>query len=335
MGTEGVSGQRGASVVPSESVVIPDRSSAAERIAEYLERFVGRCKAEQAVHGVLLLGSMADPDAADALSDLDLMVITTSPRRLSSPAWMDSMDPPALFFWMYDSPIGGQRVGQAIYEGPLVVDLAFVHSLQALVLGTVVKGLSRRPSHRRRLPAEFLSQIDAWLAIVDRGAKVLFDRAGLARRIAFSPVHRTRRLPSEEVYLNTVHSALGLILWESKQLVRGELWMALETVDHQVKECLLTMIEWHSMAVNPELSDTWYGARHMQDWADRRWLPSLRQAWAHLDVAEAWDALFVTLELFSEVATETGLLLGYKYPADDELSVRGWIETRRAAIHRD
>jgi aminoglycoside 6-adenylyltransferase len=279
---------------------------------------------------------MADPDAVDALSDLDLMVITTSPRRLSSPAWMDAMDPPALFSWTYDSPIGGQRVGQAIYDGPLVVDLAFVSSLQALLLGIAVKGLAQRPSLRKRLPIKAGSQIDAWLAIIDRGAKVLFDRGGLARRIASSAAPgSSRRLPSEEVYLNTVHSALGLSLWESKQLVRGELWMALETVDHQVKECLLTMIEWHSMAINPGLFDTWYGARHLQNWADQRWLPSLRPAWAHFDITDAWDALFATFGLFSEVATETGRLLGYKYPADDELRVRDWIEARRAASRAD
>ena len=316
--------------VRSQPVTLSDSSSAAERIAEFLERFVARCKSQPAVHGVVLLGSMADPDAVDALSDLDLMVITTSPRRLSSTAWMDSIDPPAHFSWSYASPIGGQRVGQAIYDGPLVVDLAFVHSFLAFLLGIAVKALSRRPSLRQRLPAQFLPQIDAWLAIIDRGAKVLFDRAGLARRIATPTVPGTRGLPSEQVYLNTVHSALGLMLWESKQLVRGELWMALETVDHQVKQCLLTMIEWHSLAVDPGLSDTWYGARHMEDWADRRWLLPLRQAWPHLDREEAWDSLFVTLGLFSEVATETGRLLGYQYPADDELRVRGWIDARRA-----
>ena len=107
--------------------------------------------------------------------------------------------------------------------------------------------------------------------------------------------------------------------------------MALETVDNQLKQCLLTMVEWHSLAVNPELGDTWYGGRHIQDWADRRWLPPLRQAWSRFEVAEAWDALFITLGLFSEVASETGRLLGYKYPAGDELRVRGWIEARRAA----
>jgi hypothetical protein len=307
-----------------------DSSSAAERIGEYLDRFVAHCKAEQAVHGVLLLGSAADPRAVDALSDLDLMVITTSPRRLSSRAWLASVDPSVRFSWTYQSPIGGQRVGQAVYDGPFVVDLAFVSSLQAFLLGTAVKGLSRRPTLRRRVPRAALSQIDAWLAIVARGTTVLFDRAGLASRIASCTERGTRGPPSEEVYLNTVHSALGLILWESKQLVRGELWMALETVDHQVKQCLLTMVEWHALAVNPELGDTWYRGRHIEDWADHRWLPPLREAWSRFNVAEAWDALFTTFGLFSDVAAETGRLLGYEYPGGDELRVRGWIEARRA-----
>jgi aminoglycoside 6-adenylyltransferase len=311
-------------------VGIADGSSVVERIGDYLDRFVQRCKGDHAVQGVLLLGSGAVPGAVDALSDLDLMVITTTPRRTSSPAWLESVHPSACLSWTYESPIGGQRVVQAIYDGPLVVDLAFVSSLQAFLLGVALGGLTRRPTLRGRLSSRASSQIDAWSAIVDRGTKVLFDRAGLARRIASSTEQVTRRLPTEDDYLNTVHSALGLLLWESKQLVRGELWMALETVDHQVKQRLLTMVEWHSMAVNPELGDTWYGGRHVEEWADDRWLSRLGGAWSGFDVVQAWNALFTTLGLFSDVATETGRLLGYAYPAGDELNVRGWIEARRA-----
>jgi hypothetical protein len=305
-----------------------------ERIGDYLDQFVQRCKAERSVHGVLLLGSAASPTALDELSDLDLMVITTSPRRLSSPAWLGSIAP-ALISWTYQSPVGGQRVGQAIYDGPLVVDLAFVSSIQAALLGMAVSGLARRPALRRRLPRTATSQMDAWLAITARGTKVLFDRVGLARRIAAPVLQGPHELPREADYLNTVYSALGLILWESKQLVRGELWMALETVDHQVKKCLLTMIEWHSIAVNPELNDSWYGGRHIQDWADARWSASLRHAWSRFDVSEAWDALFATLDLLSDVATETARVLGYRYPADEELRVRGWVEARHADSRKE
>jgi hypothetical protein len=225
------------------SVAIPENTAAAERMVDYLDQFVERCRPERTIHAVLLLGSAAGPEMVDVLSDLDLMVVTSSPRRLSSSAWLTSIAPPPLFTWTYPSPVGGQRVGQAVYDGPLVVDLAFVSSFQALLLGMVVGGISRWPVLRRCLPVSVTTQVDSWLTISARGTKVLFDRAGLARRITAHAGPGPRELPARPVYLNTVYSGLGLLLWESKQLVRGELWMALETVDHQVKQCLLTMIE--------------------------------------------------------------------------------------------
>lgn len=310
-------------------VASSDGPPAQQQIDAYLARFVERCKTEYAIHGVLLLGSAAAPGAFDALSDLDLMVITTSPGRLSSAAWLSSIDPPALFSWTYPSPIGGQRVGQAVYAGPLVVDLAFVPSHQAFLLGLAVGGLSRRPGLRRRLHIQAASQLDAWLAIAARGTRVLFDRAGIANRIASSSEVVTRTLPSADVYLNAVYSALGLILWESKQLVRGELWMALETVDHQLKDHLLTLLEWHALAMNPQLKDTFYGGRYIEQWADNRWLPSLRRARSPYDVSEAWDALFVTLDLLSEVGTDLARALDFVYPVEHEIRVRRWVAARR------
>ncbi|HWT81466.1 MAG TPA: aminoglycoside 6-adenylyltransferase, partial [Candidatus Methylomirabilis sp.] len=289
------------------------------------------CRGQRGVHGALVLGSAANDRAVDALSDLDLMVITTSRRRLSSLEWLELSDFPLLFSWTYDSPLGGQNVHQLIYDGPLVVDLAFVSSAQAFLLGTGVQALAHSPLLRRRLPPSLKSQIDAWLAIAGRGTTVLFDRAGLARRIAISPAPMSPKRPTQGDYLNTVYSLFGLLLWESKQIVRGELWMAIGTVDHQVKTCLLTMMEWHAMATNPQLGDTWYGGRRVDEWANPKWATAIRHTWPSYDAAQAWDALFATLELFSDVSAETARLLGYQYPAPDERRVRSWITSRREA----
>lgn len=141
---------------------------------------------------------------------------------------------------------------------------------QALLLGMAVTGLSRLPRLRRRLPLSLTRQLDPWLAITGRGTKVLLDKQGLAKRMTTPRVEVGPRLPRQGEYANTVHSCFGLILWESKQLVRHELWMALGTVDQQVKQCLLTMVEWHSLATNPQLNETWYGGRRVQQWADPR-----------------------------------------------------------------
>ena len=118
-------------------------------------------------------------------------------------------------------------------------------------------------------------------------------------------------------------------LWESKQLVRNELWMALGTVDQQVKQCFLTMMEWNSSATNPSVGDTWYGGRRIEEWADPRWVTGLGEMWPCYDSGAAWDALFATLELFSRLARETAEALGHRYPEDDEVTVRSWINARR------
>ena len=284
---------------------------------------------------MILLGSAAHDGAADPLSDLDLMVITNQRRRLSSPEWLDLIDPPPLFSWTYQSPVGGQTVRQAIYGGPLVVDIALVSSVQAVLLGTAVLGLSQFSAVRRHLPVSLSLQFEAWLAITDRGTKVLLDNQGVAKRMVASVAEAPPKVPTQRMYLNNVHSLFGLILWESKQLVRRELWMALGTVDQQVKQCLLTMIEWHSIATSPEVGDTWYGGRRVQEWADPRWVAALPQTWPTYDVEGAWDALFATLELFSQVAKETAQSLGHRYPVDEELRVRSWINARRPVASSD
>jgi hypothetical protein len=305
-----------------------DASISSERVSDYLAKFVHVCRAEPSVLGVILLGSAASRGALDPLSDLDLLVITSQRRHLSSPKWLELIDPPPLFSWTYQSPIGGQTVRQAVYEGPLVADVALVSRLQALLLGLVVIALSRFPLLRRLLPASQEAQLDAWVAITRRGTKVLLDKHGLAKRMSVSIAAVAPKVPTEHVYLNTVHSLFGLLLWESKQLLRHELWMAIGTVDPQAKSCLLTMMEWHAIARDPEL-DTWYGGRRMQEWADPGWLAALPETWPSYDLDAAWDALHATLEMFTKLARETAHSFGYEYPLDDELNLRSWMAARR------
>ena len=164
---------------------------------------------------------------------------------------------------------------------------------------------------------------------------MLLDKRDLAIRMTASGGAVVPRAPTQAVFLNAVHSLFGLVLWESKQLVRHELWMALGTVDQHVKQCLLTMMEWHSIVTNPRLGDTWYGGRRIEEWADPRWVKGLGETWPRYDSEAAWDALFATIDMFSVLARETAEAFGYRYPDDDEIAARSWINARRFAALPD
>ena len=135
--------------------------------------------------------------------------------------------------------------------------------------------------------------------------------------------------PSEAQFLNTVHSLFGLLLWQSKQLVRRELWMALVTVGQQVEEQMLVMLQWHAAASQQDAKDTWYGGRHIAQWLDPRLSAALPNIWSGYDVSQAWEALVATLDLFSVVAKEVADRGQFRYPTDEERQLRAWLSERQ------
>jgi len=248
---------------------------ASERLHDYLTRFTTWALAEPSVRGAILLGSRAVESAADALSDLDLLIIATRPRSILSGNWLDEIGVSPLFSYTYGSPVGGQLVRQAVYEGPLVVDLAVTSVKQSFLTGLAVSAVARAALLRRLIPSVFVTQLDAWVDITNRGTRVLVAKGPVARRMARSIAVSRSASPSEEEFLNTVGAVFGLALWESKQLVRHELWMALGNVDQQIKQHLVKLLQWHAAATSDEPLDTLYSGRGIERWADARWLTML------------------------------------------------------------
>lgn len=295
---------------------------------DYLARFTTWATGNRSVRGVILLGSRAGgSSAADDLSDLDLLIIATRPKAFLTEKWLDDVGVSPLFSWAYRAPVGGQVVRQVVYEGPLVVDVGVTSVAQSLMAGVAVSSL-RHASMRRRMPSTFVSQLDAWVDIVRRGTQVLVDKDRIAGRMVRSMPVRKHAEPSEEAFLNTVRTVFGLALWESKQLARHELWMALGTVDQQIKQSLLQLLQWHS-GMDHEALDTMYSGRGVARWADARWLATLPATWSAYDEEAAWQSLDAVLDLSSSVAKEIGERMQFRYPAYEERCVRSWIAARR------
>jgi len=297
--------------------------------ADFVANVVSWAERISSVRGIIVVGSVAQIDTQDALSDLDLIVITTKPRHLRGGEWLAEVGPAPVLSWTYRSPVGGQTVRQVVYDGPFVVDIATTSWVQAALTGVTVAAIARLPRLRRALPPTMAEQLDTWIGIARRGTRVALDKDGIATRMARPLGGASAPRPSEAEFLNAVHSLFGLLLWQSKQLVRGELWMALETVDQQVKQQLLTMMQLHTAVAGRGMIDSSYGGRHIGQWLDPRWSDALPKVWPSYELQEAWSALLATLDLFSAVANEVADAGGYRYPSEDERQLRAWLSERQ------
>lgn len=294
--------------------------------SDYVAKLVSWAEQASAVRAIIVLGSIAQPGAEDELSDIDLMLITTKPRWLRAGHWLDEISPAPVFSWTYRSPIGRQTIRQVVYDGPLVVDVSMTSRTQAIMSGSAASAFKRLPALRRAFPL-IAEQLDAWSGITRRGTRIVLDKDGVAARMTQTANDRLLIAPAETEFLNCVRSLLGLVLWQSKQLVRGELWMALATVDPQVKQQLLCMLQWHAVA-HSGTRDTSYGGRHITQWVDQQWSSSLRKVWSHFEVEDAWSGLTATLDLFCAVAKEVATELSFPYPTEEEQQVRTWLSER-------
>jgi aminoglycoside 6-adenylyltransferase len=304
------------------------------RHADYVARLVSWGEKVSSVRGIIVLGSVAQVGTEDALSDLDLLIVTTKPRELGRGEWLAEVGPAPVLSWTYRSPVGGPTVRQIVYDGPFVVDVATTSWVQAGLSGAAVAAIARFPPLRGVFPPTVVEQLDAWLQITRRGTHIALDKDGIATRMARSRGGASTRLPLEAEFLNAIQSFFGLVLWQSKQLVRGELWMALATVDQQVKQQLLIMMQWHAVVARRGVTQTSYSGRHIAQWLDPRWSESLPNVWARYDLQEAWTALFATLDLFSAVANDVAAAGRYRYPGAEERQLREWLSERQPQAKR-
>jgi hypothetical protein len=122
--------------------------------ADYVARLVSWAERVSSVRGIIVLGSVAQIGTEDALSDLDVMIITTRPRQLRRGEWLADLSPAPVLSWTYRSPVGGQTVRQIVYDGPFVVDVATTSWIQAALSGVAVAAITRLPQLRRVVSAD-------------------------------------------------------------------------------------------------------------------------------------------------------------------------------------
>jgi aminoglycoside 6-adenylyltransferase len=286
--------------------VVPKLSPTEEEWDAFLHRLTRWAEGRQDIHGLAIMGSRARTDRqADAWSDLDVFLIVDAAEPfVDDTAWLDEI----ASWWTsldHDAPIAGLRVRQTIFEHAIDVDFV-----------PMPTGMWR----------EVLAD-DAVKDLVAKGFRPVLDKAGV-----FAAVPGPEDAPpvpelDAARFTWVVSDFLFQIVWATKHLRRGELWLAKSDVDGYMKEGLLKMIEWLAAAEGWGMA-TWAGSRSggrlLETWVPEEILQRLPATFARYDAADIGRALLEMTTLFRDLATRLGRHHGFDYPDESHERTVAW-----------
>ena len=283
---------------------------------QLVERFVKWAETCSDIRAAVIIGSRARVDhPADEWADLDIIIITTDPRRfVSTSDWIENVGNPLLTF-VEPTSEGDNMERRVLFEDMLDVDFAIIPETKA------------RQLLQGGVPAEIAVQISN---VFGRGMRVILDKDGMAAQLQMlisSIETPPPRPPSQHEFLEVVNDFLYHAVFTAKHLRRGELWWTVTCLNCHMHWLLLRTMEWHALATHGWNYDTWFRGRFLEEWAHPQALKELRGAFAHYDEEDTKAALLATMNLFRWIAIETAEKLGFPYPAKADEHVTNWIRT--------
>ena len=244
------------------------------------------------VRAVLVVGSRARTEApADRWSDLDAVLFVDEPERLAEDAsWVSEFGSPVLTF-LEPTAIGERVERRVLYEGGEDVDFPLVEASTWRELSSEARG------------------------VLSRGYRLLHDELGLEAELAKLTAPAAAPPPTQADFDQLAADFWYHALWTARKLRRGEVFTALDCLDGYLKARLVTLLEWHARALDPEV-DTWHGGRFLERWADPGALAALENAYAHYDLRDVARALWATIDLWQGLEEEVARRLGLEVMLD-------------------
>ena len=265
-----------------------------------LERqLIAWARTQPAIRAVIVVGSRArSVHPADEWSDLDLVIFASDAAiYLRDAVWLSTFGTVVAAV----SHSFGQRDREwiVLYANGTKLDAAFL-SIDLAATPTLQAMLAAFP----------------YPTVLQRGVRVLVDGTGTASELHLPQVD-TPRLPDQAEFTAALNQMWFDAIRTAKFIHRSDLWRAKQVCDGDLKQHLLTLLEWQAVAQSDQ-HDSWYDGRFMAEWADRTALAALPTTFAAFDNADLARALFATLELFRQIARQVAqrLKLVYPYEAD-------------------
>jgi aminoglycoside 6-adenylyltransferase len=277
---------------------------------DLITRFTNWAKAQETIQAAIIIGSRARTDApADEWSDLDIILLTDTPDRyIDSEDWLENIHSYSISF-LEKTAVGDGVERRVMFDPHLDVDFIIL------------------------TPEYFagMLQVKEVQQVFQKGYKMLFDKTDVTNGIKVpedsSPAYS---LPTQNQFDNLVQDFWYHIVWVSKKMLRGEIWVAKECLDSNLKHLLRRMAEWQAVTVLG--NSPWHNGRFIEDWAEPRLVNSFTTMFAIYDRNSILAAMTETMNIFRLLAIEVGECLNYPYPHQADQSAERFVHTYQEMI---
>jgi aminoglycoside 6-adenylyltransferase len=281
----------------------------ADDIYRQLEQRIADWALDQlAIEAVIVVGSRArSVHAADEWSDLDLVIFASDATSyLRDSAWLNTFG--TMIAAVSHSFGQHDREWIAFYADGVKLDAAFL-SIEPVTTPTLQHMLDAFP----------------YPNVLQRGVRVLVDKTGTLTELHLPKIDAPQP-PTQAEFTALINRMWLDAIKTAKFIRRADLWRAKQVCDGDLKQHVLTLLEWQA-AAQPDQRDIWYDGRFLAEWADREVLAALPATFAAYEIADLVRALFATLELFRHLALDVARRLDYAYPLEADRAIDDRIGT--------
>lgn len=275
------------SAIPARDVGSVLDSAEMEDPDELLGRVLAFVDANEQISAVIQTGSRARGDRVDALSDLDIELIGPGAADLvGKDDWARTIGDVLVSVHLAndDSDEPDWPTHLVVFAGGRKIDFTLA-------------GEERIERLKR----------DGLDGLYRRGYLVHRDRTGITEGLPAPP----KTPPEQELPTPGEFETNQREFWfEATQvpvyLARDDLWPA-QLREAEMRELLLTMLEWNTTVTSGAY--TWYNGHHLDEWLPEKYRTRLGSTHARYEQADALRTLRELVDLYADVAAETGELL--------------------------
>jgi aminoglycoside 6-adenylyltransferase len=273
--------------------------------------------AQRSVRGMVLTSTRAIAAAPrDQLSDYDVILIVEELAPwVTERSWLDDFGEVLVVYWdpVYADPIHGvdRCANVTQYADGLKLDFTL---WPVELFREIVDAPELQPE-------------------LDAGYQVLLDKDGLTAGLP-APTHTAYipRPPTEEAFQLLVNDFLSDAPYAAKCLWRGELFPLKWCLDYDMKHVYLRpLLEWRLAIGNGWSAPVGSLGKGLRQKLPAELWARVERCYAGAGLAENWEALEQTLEVFRSVAREVAAHLGYRYPDDLHERVVAYVDRMRRA----